>query len=422
MPASFGIISTKLEDFWRSGVARLLPDGSNDLTKSIHHLGPVGIGTDVPVTDLHIQQGRTGGVSAQIENTNVGASDYSEVVLQNGATTMTVGAYTAGGYGYISTTTPDKLFFGANNNTSLIIDTNGNIGLGLTTAVNTPTDTLFIGSATSGNSGLTFEGINSSTAATATAAPLGVTSAGKVVIAPSTPVVPSWKLAGNAATNPANDFLGTTDAQPVVFRTNNTKRAYLGKNGGFVSAIDNTSLDQFEANAAYASVIGFTTVNQTHTIANFSTVGAAYGWQGIAAGGTPAAPTLPVANALMGASNGLMYDGAGNLRTVARIRMHAVGQPTATSMPTKITFLTTASGAIATTERAVINEAGNFGVGTTTPVEKVDVVGNIRASGTISALAVPSYASAAAAIADATLLAGSMYTVNIAGAKQLFIK
>lgn len=33
----------------------------------------------------------------------------------------------------------------------------------------------------------------------------------------------SWLLAGNAGTNPATDFLGTTDAQPLVFKTNNTE-------------------------------------------------------------------------------------------------------------------------------------------------------------------------------------------------------
>jgi hypothetical protein len=33
----------------------------------------------------------------------------------------------------------------------------------------------------------------------------------------------AWLLAGNAGTNPATDFLGTTDAQPLIFRTNNSE-------------------------------------------------------------------------------------------------------------------------------------------------------------------------------------------------------
>ncbi|MCX7650230.1 MAG: hypothetical protein N2050_06720, partial [Flavobacteriales bacterium] len=34
-----------------------------------------------------------------------------------------------------------------------------------------------------------------------------------------------WRLTGNAGTSPATHFLGTTDAQDLVFRTNNTERA-----------------------------------------------------------------------------------------------------------------------------------------------------------------------------------------------------
>src|SRR5262249_23272625 len=37
----------------------------------------------------------------------------------------------------------------------------------------------------------------------------------------------SWLLGGNAATNPASQFIGTTDNQPLVFRTNNVERMRL---------------------------------------------------------------------------------------------------------------------------------------------------------------------------------------------------
>ena len=32
-----------------------------------------------------------------------------------------------------------------------------------------------------------------------------------------------WQLTGNANTNPANNFLGTTDAQSLIFKVNNLK-------------------------------------------------------------------------------------------------------------------------------------------------------------------------------------------------------
>jgi trimeric autotransporter adhesin len=43
----------------------------------------------------------------------------------------------------------------------------------------------------------------------------------------------AWLLTGNSGTDPAVNFLGTTDAQPLVIRTNNTRAgAYYGDGGG----------------------------------------------------------------------------------------------------------------------------------------------------------------------------------------------
>jgi hypothetical protein len=40
-----------------------------------------------------------------------------------------------------------------------------------------------------------------------------------------------WELTGNAGTNPPNDFLGTTDAQPLVISTNGAERVRVDDNG-----------------------------------------------------------------------------------------------------------------------------------------------------------------------------------------------
>jgi hypothetical protein len=40
-----------------------------------------------------------------------------------------------------------------------------------------------------------------------------------------------WRLIGNSATDPANHFVGTTDNQPLVFRTNNIERARITASG-----------------------------------------------------------------------------------------------------------------------------------------------------------------------------------------------
>ncbi|MCW5897900.1 MAG: hypothetical protein KIT10_01415 [Flavobacteriales bacterium] len=46
-----------------------------------------------------------------------------------------------------------------------------------------------------------------------------------------TPASAGWALEGNTGTDPANDFVGTTDAQPVVFRTANAERMRVGETG-----------------------------------------------------------------------------------------------------------------------------------------------------------------------------------------------
>lgn len=41
----------------------------------------------------------------------------------------------------------------------------------------------------------------------------------------------SWNITGNSGTNPSNNFIGTTDNQPLVFKTNNTKVINILPNG-----------------------------------------------------------------------------------------------------------------------------------------------------------------------------------------------
>lgn len=41
----------------------------------------------------------------------------------------------------------------------------------------------------------------------------------------------SWSTTGNSGTNPSNNFIGTTDNQPLIFKTNNTKVMNILPNG-----------------------------------------------------------------------------------------------------------------------------------------------------------------------------------------------
>lgn len=55
----------------------------------------------------------------------------------------------------------------------------------------------------------------------------------------------SWGSSGNSGTNPATDFLGTTDAQPLILRTNSTERIRIlsGGNVGIGIATPGAPLD-----------------------------------------------------------------------------------------------------------------------------------------------------------------------------------
>ena len=52
-----------------------------------------------------------------------------------------------------------------------------------------------------------------------------------------------WNLSGNAGTSPVTNFIGTTDAQPLVFRTSNTEAMRMLTNGNI--GIGNTTFNIF---------------------------------------------------------------------------------------------------------------------------------------------------------------------------------
>lgn len=65
---------------------------------------------------------------------------------------------------------------------------------------------------------------------------------------PSTYVTNAWNLTGNASTNPATNFLGTTDAQSLVFRTNNIERMTILSGGNVGIGVTNPT-NLFHLNA-----------------------------------------------------------------------------------------------------------------------------------------------------------------------------
>lgn len=80
---------------------------------------------------------------------------------------------------------------------------------------------------------------------------------------PPTPIsTDDWKLLGNTGTNPSINFLGTTDAQRLVFRTNNTEKATILTNGS-VGIGTTTPTSSVHTNGSIAS--NATVITATYT-------------------------------------------------------------------------------------------------------------------------------------------------------------
>lgn len=73
----------------------------------------------------------------------------------------------------------------------------------------------------------------------------------------------AWDLTGNAGINPATNFIGTTDAQPWIVRTNNTERVRILSGGNILfnrtTALYATDLFEAQGNATFPDAInGYT--------------------------------------------------------------------------------------------------------------------------------------------------------------------
>jgi hypothetical protein len=86
-------------------------------------------------------------------------------------------------------------------------------------------------------------------------------------------------------------------------------------------------------------------------------------------------PTIVSSGDRVGGVAGYGYDGSAYLEA-ARVYMEVDGTPGTNDMPGRLVFSTTADGASTPTERVRITSAGNVGIGTSSPVAKLDVAGN----------------------------------------------
>ena len=157
----------------------------------------------------------------------------------------------------------------------------------------------------------------------------------------------SWSLTGNAGTTPPTNFLGTTDNEPLVFKTNATQYATILTNGNF----------------------GIGTTSPAYLFHSYSTAGDN---QGAFSGTNPAIHFFQGATATSGAALGsiALATGANDFVSGAAAGDFVVQQ---SDTMNAILFAVGQTSGGSGMERMRINKTGYVGIAQQSPTAKFDV-------------------------------------------------
>jgi len=197
-----------------------------------------------------------------------------------------------------------------------------------------------------------------------------------------------WSLSGNTPSSPTPDFLGTTNTEPVIFKTNNAEAMRILSNGN-IGIGTTTPADKLDVNGNIRSS-GNVFIGSSSIVSNGSRLI-------VAGGSTPTATAYNLGlnfysgaagRLLTGSESGIGTGVITNLLDGSNIELSA---GTATSYVSGVTV--TANGAsvapgtvrLWTTgaERFRITPAGNVGIGTTSPTYPLTVSGIISTGSNI---------------------------------------
>ena len=227
--------------------------------------GFLGLGTSIPGTRLEVSA--IGGDGITIRAT--AGTDVGDLIFLDGTGIEKGRVYT-------NPLLPPGLILSGGNTPGahVFINNIGDVGIGNST----PNNRLEITSAAANTSGLRFTNLTSASPTVASVGKaLSVDINGDVVLIPS--ASNAWQLLGNAGTTAGTNFLGTTDAQDLVFKTNSVEHIRTLASNGFVgigTPAPSSQLDVVLTNNTTAS-----------SIARFSRQGTgSLGWFSLFSGAT----------------------------------------------------------------------------------------------------------------------------------------
>ena len=206
-----GASSSDADWFEQGGTA-----APNAITDNIFTQGNVGIGDITPDASLDISNAGDTLVIVEADSDNSGEDDSPEIrLVQDGGDGSSIMLEGTGGNTVAGTAANSMLLVTRNGQSSAPIHFAANSILGATVQTNGQLQLNQYTTATS------FTGTPTSS--------LGVDATGRIV--QQALATNDWSLLGNTGTNPTTNFLGTIDAQDLVFKTENKERLRVSTKG-----------------------------------------------------------------------------------------------------------------------------------------------------------------------------------------------
>jgi len=224
-----------------------------------------------------------------------------------------------------------------------------------------------------GATGLTGAGNTGNTGATGTNGNNGSTGTTGATGATGADLGTHWTVTGNAGTTPATNFIGTTDLNDFVLKTNALERMRI-KNNGFVGIGTQNPLVEFEV----VSTAAYNPHGIMGTEYNSNPASDSHIWLRKARG-TEILPSALQTNDEIGSLKFRGYNGLSFSTTVDQTEIVAVASEnyTPTANGSFLKFMTTPNGSASGLERMRIDQNGNVGIGTGSPKTLVDIAGDL---------------------------------------------